>query len=172
MILTAKAGVRDARWMQCELFDPLQSWCCLQLREQGKSIHFCLALVKEEELKQVGGKSSFLFKLYTTCRNLVEVQWVFYTCGGGCTFSVFTFWCYWFYHWRHYHGLQLRSSVLIVSSWEIQLFESIILNKSPPSLIPGAFAYPRRCSSQTGVDNLPALRLAMMSPWISLAYVN
>lgn len=67
-------------------------------------------------------------------------------------------------------------SAEIFSSYCQQLrntdFESIILNKSPPSLIPGAFAYPRRCSSQTGVDNLPALRLAMMSPWISLAYVN
>lgn len=26
--------------------------------------------------------------------------------------------------------------------------------------------------SQTGVDNLPVLRLVLMSPWISLAYVN
>lgn len=70
-------------------------------------LHFCLAYVKEEKLKQVGGKSCFLSKLNTTCRKSVEVQWMFYTCGGGCTFSVIIFWCYVItthpvYHQRHY----------------------------------------------------------------------
>lgn len=57
-------------------------------------LHFCLVYIKEEKLKQVGGNSCFLSKLNTTCRKWVEVQWMFYTRGGGCTFSVIIFWCY------------------------------------------------------------------------------
>lgn len=55
--------------------------------------HFCLACVKEEKLKQVGVKSCFLTKLNTTHRKSVQVQWIFNACGGGCMFSMITFWC-------------------------------------------------------------------------------
>lgn len=57
-------------------------------------LHFCLACVKEEKLKQVGVKSCFLTKLNTTHSKSVQVQWIFNVCGGGCMFSVITFWCY------------------------------------------------------------------------------
>lgn len=46
-------------------------------------LHFCLAYVKEEKLKQVGVKSCFLTKLNATRRKSVQVQWIFNACGGG-----------------------------------------------------------------------------------------
>lgn len=93
VLYTIKLGARDAWWMQWELFEPLQNRRCLQLRKQGKSVHFCLTSVKEEKLKQVGVKSCFLTKLNTIRRKLMQVQWIFNACGGGCTFSVITSWC-------------------------------------------------------------------------------